>query len=54
VLSCEAYLDWLTRHRRQRRQTPETPEKPSGATDASYWLEEFGDVDQEPGLQDLF
>jgi predicted RNA-binding protein with PIN domain len=54
VLACEGYLDWLARRRRQRRQTPETPEKPFGATDTSYWLEEFRDVDREPGLQDLF
>jgi len=57
VQGCQDYLDWLDRHRRQRRrQLLETPEKQQGISpqEKQRWLDEFGDLDDDPDMKDVF
>jgi predicted RNA-binding protein with PIN domain len=57
VQGCQDYLDWLDHHRQQRRRKgPETPEKQRviSPREAERWLVEFGDLDDDPDMKDVF
>jgi predicted RNA-binding protein with PIN domain len=56
VTGCEDYLAWLGRHRRQQRGQRAAPGKPErvSAAEAERWLEEFGDLENDPEVKALF
>jgi predicted RNA-binding protein with PIN domain len=57
VLGCQAYLEALQNKRRARKAKPKEPAgKPQGVSDAEtrHWLEEFGDLADDPDLKELF
>jgi uncharacterized protein len=55
VLGCAEFLEWLERQRRPRRRPVEPPAKPEhlSAEEVERWLQEFKDLEQDPGLREL-
>jgi len=54
---CGDFLDWLNQHRvkriRPRGEEPVKPEESSRA-ETQHWLKEFGDLDNDPDMKELF
>lgn len=57
ALDCAEYFDWLER---QRRPAAEQTDSPTGKPDkldpeeTQRWLREFGDLEKDPGMKELF
>jgi predicted RNA-binding protein with PIN domain len=57
VMGCEAYLDWLERQGQVKgKQSQPRPEKTEALTEDElrHWMAEFGDLDSDPGMKELF
>jgi predicted RNA-binding protein with PIN domain len=56
ALSCDAYVEWLERHRREHRspaaESPAKPERPS-PEEAALWMQEFADLQDDRALKEL-
>jgi predicted RNA-binding protein with PIN domain len=57
VLGCQEYLEWLDRQRREGRcRARAVPEKRGSVSpqEMQRWLSEFGDLEDDPGMKDVF
>ena len=56
VLGCEAYLEWLDRHRRRSNISDKKSDaKPHNLSieEAQHWLREFADLQDNPAMKEL-
>jgi hypothetical protein len=55
-MKCETYLHWVERQQRRPGPPVQAPEKAESLseTEMEHWLREFGDLDDDPTMKELF